>query len=256
MANRLGVRQQDKLTTEIGEKNTHFVNRDFLADTPLLFRCSFTLEDTFLPGASDELNSNYTDPIPPDGVAIKRLLGQDLYKHLKLGLLLGPGHDARSASSDPLPMTWGRSFAYDGDQLFHYGIGRQNTTESELWLARYIANSIGIRLVYLNNNLPRFVIRPAETKIGTFASIEFYRLILILSGLLLFQILFAATAIWYCHGSMELLDEVPTYSNMFGNFPWPSDPQAQPEARIGEQYAGKFIPENGGYRWVFGKKED
>ena len=207
---------------------------DFMTDTPLLFRCNVSFEDIATgEGLASARFLDYTDPVPPNGGTLKRLLGEYIYRYLRLGPLTGSTleyHDTWNVTR--------RSFEYDSAQLFHYGIGRLNTTLSELWLASYIVNSLGNKLQYLNEILRRIEIEAEVTRIRTTLEVKWRRVVGILGGLLIFQILFASVGLWYCHGSMEFLDEVRIYSDMLGEFSFESE---QSQAGKREVYGGKTI---------------
>ena len=188
-----------------------------MANTPLLFRCNVAFED--IPTGKDPALAQflvYTDIIPPKNATVKRLLGENIYFYLRMGLLATPYREEMINEFK----VHRRSFEYYNNQLFQYGIGRLNTTMSEVWLASYIANNYGSKLGYLNEILRRIRIEPEDTEIRTTLEVKWWRVVGILGGLLIFQIVFASVGLWYCHGSMEVVDEVSMYFEMFGEFPY------------------------------------
>ena len=224
-----------------------------MANTKLAFRCTIELQDlpTNLTGRVSLLQDMNTFE---DTIGKKRLLGEAIYKYLRLGPVRGP---ETRFSIAPGGKAYSRRLDYAGDELFHYAIGRKDSHEAERWLAYYIANNIGIKLGYLNEILRRMQTQGDSNNILTILEVKWWRVVGTLGGLLIFQIAFACMGVVYCHNSMEVSDEVSTFSDMFARFPFISTGQ-QPEILEGAEYGGEFVPDpdNLGYMWVFGKKDN
>ena len=235
-------------------------------ETPLIFRCSLAFQD--IKSNKGQSSSQLLDYMEQDdtniNVTTRRLLGRALYNYLRLGPLKGSnskhryfGGGVMSTGISVMSRGIGVENYDDEYELFLYAIGLLNTTHSELWLASYIAYNLGVRLEYLNQILRRIQIEHERHGIRTTLRVKWWRVAGTLGVLLIFQIVFASMALAYCHGSMEIPDEVPQYANMFENFPWETVQQPPQQITQGhKEYSGRFAPENRGYRWIFETKVD
>lgn len=136
---------------------------------------------------------------------------------------------------------------------FNYGVSQKNRTQSEIWLAGYITHRIHTFLEFTNEFLARIEIEAQDDWITTRLSIKWGRVAATLGGLALFQVVFITVAWYYCRGKCEIMDDVHTFSALFGWSPFldgskDGDQKASTKDRI---HPGKWVGHGDGYYLKF-----
>ena len=101
----------------------------------------------------------------------------------------------------------------------------------------------------LNDLLAPIEIEKDSRVIRTKLVVKWIRIAQVLGILAGFQVIFALSALIYCKGRVELLDDVSTMSAMLEGFSRSPGPG-------GTDCQGEFVPEGNGFRWVLIKQKD
>ena len=145
----------------------NIVRTDYMANTPLWFRCNDPIRDL---ADGSYSSKDFPGPLVLNGT--EGILESHFFAQLRMGPVAGVG---RRLVMDPTRAGILRDHHFDGDGPFHYAIGNPNSTHSELWFASFIVHDIGIKLKFLNEYLWPIQIAPENNSIVTTLSVKWFR---------------------------------------------------------------------------------
>ena len=238
---------QEKTTPEFE------LEKEYIPNKPLLFNCTFSMEKLAMPLALP----SHTDQETDQG---RRIIGESLYDFLVQSIVrtygtfsTGEGSPKSVAGEGSFHET--EIYRDNSEPLnFHFGVSRTNQTEAEIWLAAYVGRFFVNQLSLLNTLLLAIEIEGDSSVVQSKLAVKWVRIAIVLGALIGFQVVFAALALWYCQGKFEFVEDLPTMSSVLGGIPEGGIPEGG-SAQGGLDFAGWFVQEDDGYRWVLFKHE-